>query len=99
MATHRSSWPADALGNLSGYDLLQVQEGTSWLAAKGKRGEATPYPVDRGTVLPLSKFSFCSGPKAMCGEQQSETRAFTRKPKTCLTHSSSPSTQVIQTCW
>jgi len=49
---------AEALGDLSGYDLLQVQEETSWLAAKGKRGEATPYPVDRGTVLPLSKFSF-----------------------------------------
>lgn len=49
---------AEALGDLTGYELLQVQEGTSWLAAKGKRGEATPYPVDRGTVLPLTKFSF-----------------------------------------
>ena len=49
---------AEALGGLPAYDLLQVQEGTSWMAAKGKRGSATPYPVDRGTVLPLSRFSF-----------------------------------------
>lgn len=48
----------EALGGLEAYDLLQVQEGTPWLAAKGKRGGATPYPVDRGTVLPLSKYSF-----------------------------------------
>jgi hypothetical protein len=49
---------AEALGGLQSYDLLQVQEETSWTAAKGRRGNATPFPVDRGTVLPLSKFSF-----------------------------------------
>lgn len=49
---------AEALGGLERYDLLQVQEEVPWLAAKGKRGSATPYPVDRGTVLPISKFSF-----------------------------------------
>jgi hypothetical protein len=49
---------AEALGDLSAYDLLQVQEDCAWMAVKGKEKRATPYPVDRGTVLPISKYSF-----------------------------------------
>lgn len=48
----------EALGNVGGYDLLQIQESTAWLAAKGRQGSATAFPVDRGTVLPLSRYSF-----------------------------------------
>jgi hypothetical protein len=47
-----------ALGDLESYELLQVQDETAWRGAKGERGYPTPYPVDRGTVLPISKFSF-----------------------------------------
>jgi hypothetical protein len=49
---------AEALSELESYDLLQVQEQTPWLAVKGHRGSATAYPVNRGSALPLSRFSF-----------------------------------------
>lgn len=56
---------AEALGDLENYELLQVQEETAWTAVKGRggrrpgeKGMPTPYPVDRGTVLPISRFSF-----------------------------------------
>jgi len=49
---------AEALGDLPAYDLLQVQEESAWTAVKGREKKATPYPVDRGTVLPISKYAF-----------------------------------------
>jgi hypothetical protein len=49
---------AEALGDLPAYDLLQVQEDSAWMAVKGKEKKATPYPVDRGTILPISKYAF-----------------------------------------
>ncbi len=49
---------AEALGGLDDYELLQVQEETAWSAVKGARRYPTPYPVDRGTVLPISKHSY-----------------------------------------
>ena len=55
---------AEALGQLDSYELLQIQEDTPWTAVKGQtgradgKGEPTRFPVDRGTVLPISLYSY-----------------------------------------
>jgi hypothetical protein len=52
------SGASEALGELPAYDLLQVQEDCRWSAVKGQSGRPTPYPVNRGTVVPVSKYAF-----------------------------------------
>jgi hypothetical protein len=51
----------DALGQIAAVDLLQIKDDTAWKAlridppkAGGPKGQAAGYPLERGTVLPLS---------------------------------------------
>jgi hypothetical protein len=51
----------DALGHVAAVDLLQIKDDTPWKGVKidpprggGQKGEAAGYPLERGTMLPLS---------------------------------------------
>jgi hypothetical protein len=51
----------DALGHIATVDLLQIKDDTAWKGLRidpprggGKKGEPAGYPLERGTMLPLS---------------------------------------------
>jgi hypothetical protein len=66
----------DALGAVDDLELLTLTQETSWQGIKieaprnetAKKGEPAAYPIERGTVLPLSPFDYLLWTQGNCSE-------------------------------
>ena len=46
------------LAGVDNIELLQIQEFSAWRAIRFQNDTATPFPIQRGTVIPLDKDTF-----------------------------------------
>ena len=46
------------LAGVDNIELLQIQEFSAWRAIRFQNDVATPFPIQRGTVIPLDKDTF-----------------------------------------